>query len=93
VFSTTGAGKQCLEVAPCVSCAVPRGQVGATAWTSRHGPLVSRAVLVERHARDRGELWRVVNAAAWIALARHADADAAACVGAGCCRATVDRDV
>src|ERR1700730_11817454 len=35
-------------------------------------PSLPRAVLVVCHARDRRELWRLVNTAAGIALARHA---------------------
>jgi hypothetical protein len=49
---------------------------GPRAIRLRPGPVaraisVPRAVLVERHARDRRELWRFVDAAAWIAFAGH----------------------
>jgi hypothetical protein len=37
-------------------------------------PSVPRAVLVQRHARNRRDLWRLINSTAWIALARHAGA-------------------
>jgi hypothetical protein len=46
---------------------------------SRRGPSVPRAVLVERHARDRGNCRRLIDSAARVAsLAWHADFDAIA---------------
>jgi hypothetical protein len=46
--------------------------VAAVVGTNRGGALVPRAILVQRHARQRRKGWRFINPAAGIALTRHA---------------------
>jgi hypothetical protein len=56
------------------------------------GALVPRAILVQRHARDRRKGWRFINPAAGIALTRACQHHTRRRRHADCCRAKGDRD-